>query len=204
MQHSDRIESSFAHDRSSVGPSIRRIDTNRFGFLSFFVCASMTTAVNAVTATTGPDDASSGAELMTHANCKDADDDGRHAPWTYAAIGAIAAMVGQWAFASSDGSDATSFGYGMACGACGVLALQVAAVRRAVLANAERGCGVGVESVGVERVGFVFRVVDAGRTEPEGKALELERGEEVRAVDDGWDFEPLSRTRRGGGGEDQP
>lgn len=125
--------------RRSVGPSIRRIDTNRFGFLSFFfVCASMTTAVHAVTATTGPNDASSGAELMTHANCKDADDDGRHAPWTYAAIGAIAAMVGQWAFASSDGSDATSFGYGMACGACGVLALQIAAVRRAVLANAER------------------------------------------------------------------
>lgn len=96
----------------------------------------MTTLVNAST-TTGPDDEPTGAELMTHANCKDAAD-GRREPWTYAAIGAIAAMLGQWAFASSDGSDATSFGYGMACGACGVLALQVAAVRRAVLANATR------------------------------------------------------------------
>lgn len=137
LQRNTQIELNL-HLSTTDRRSVRRYDASiRIASVRFlFVCASMTTLVNA--ATTGPADALSGAELMTHANCKDADDDGRRAPWTYAAIGAIAAMVGQWAFASSDGSDATSFGYGMACGACGVLALQVAAVRRAVLANAER------------------------------------------------------------------
>jgi len=90
----------------------------------------------------GPDDdvkvtSRSGAELtLVNANCKDVDD-GRRAPWTYAAIGAVAATIGQWMFTSS-GDSSGSFGYGMACGACGVLALQIAAVRRAVIANAER------------------------------------------------------------------